>query len=65
MARHKKITRLLLAPIVISIGIIGWSLYFTGSKKCEKSINQKTRHQPDLVFGVLPQKEQIIEKERS
>ena len=65
MARHKKITRLLLAPIAISIGIIGWSLYFAGSKKCEKSINQKTRQQPDLVFGVLSQKEQIIEKEKS
>jgi hypothetical protein len=59
--KRNKLTVALLAPILIIVFIVGWSLYWIGqSKQPEKTINKTPAKQDEFELIVIPPQEKEI-----
>jgi Tfp pilus assembly protein PilO len=64
--KRSKLTVALLAPILIIVFIVGWSLYWIGqsrqpnTKQPQKTINKTPAKQDNVKLIVIPQQEEQI-----
>ena len=64
--KRNKLTVALLAPILLIVFIVGWSLYWIGqsgqpkAKQPQKPINKTPAKQDEVELIMIPQEEQIL-----
>jgi hypothetical protein len=64
MRKRNRASLFLVWPIVLFIWIIGWSLYWIGSKK-DSAKPRETREHKELIFTMLtPEQEQRAQHNR-
>jgi hypothetical protein len=61
--QHGKFIKILLAPILAAVFLVGWSLYYFGEsryQKKQKLTSKMPQKQEEFTIGVIPKEELTI-----